>query len=100
VMEPAAADLAHVYKELHHVGRLTGHESGAASVVRWMKRRIAQIVASVPPIRRHLRVYHELDQSFYSATSSTFIGSIYKLFGFSNIADGPGQGAHTQYPQL
>ena len=32
--------------------------------------------------------------------SNTFIGGIYKLFGFTNIADGPGQSAHTQYPQL
>ena len=36
---------------------------------------------------RHLRVYHELDRTYYSATSQTFIGSIYKLFGFRDIAD-------------
>jgi iron complex transport system substrate-binding protein len=100
VMEPAAANLAQAYSEIYGVGRLTGHQAGAASVVRWMKRRMAQIIASVPPLRRHLRLYHELDQTYYSATSGTFIGSIYKLFGFTNIADGPGQGAHTQYPQL
>ena len=100
VMEPAAADLAQAYAEIEGLGRLTGHETGAASVVRWMERRMAQIVASVPPLRRHLRVYHELDQTYYSATAHTFIGSIYRLFGFTNIADGPGQSAHTQYPQL
>ncbi len=65
-----------------------------------MKQRMAQIVASVPAANRHLRVYHELDQTYYSATSSTFIGSIYKLFGFKNIADAAGASAHTQYPQL
>ena len=100
VMEPAAANLTQAYDEIEGVGRLTGHETGAASVVRFMKRRMAQILASVPPLRRHLRVYHELDQTYYSATSKTFIGGIYKLFGFANIADGPGQNAHTQYPQL
>jgi iron complex transport system substrate-binding protein len=100
VMEPAAADLTDAYAQIDGIGKLTGHETGATSVVRWMKRRMAQIVASVPPIRRHLRVYHELDQTYYSATSRTFIGGIYKLFGFTNIADGPGQAAHTQYPQL
>ena len=100
VMEPAAADLAGAYTEIDRLGRLTGHKTGAASVVRWMTRRLAQIVASVPPLRRHLRVYHELDQTYYSAASHTFIGSIYRLFGFANIADGPGQSAHTQYPQL
>jgi iron complex transport system substrate-binding protein len=100
LMFPAAGELEDAYNEIYALGRLTGHETGAASVVRWMERRIARIVASVPPLRRHLRVYHELDQTYYSATSNTFIGSIYKLFGFTNIADGPGQGAHTQYPQL
>ncbi len=100
VIEPAAANLDQVYTEIDGLGRLTGHQTGAASVVRWMKRRMAQIVASVPGIRRHLRVYHELDQTYYSATSRTFIGGIYKLFGFWNIADGPGQSAHTDYPQL
>ena len=100
VMEPAAANLAQFYKQIAGIGRLVGHKAGAAAVVRRMERRMAQIVASVPRARRHLRVYHELDQTYYSATSKTFIGSIYKLFGFSNIADGPGQSAGTQYPQL
>ena len=100
LMFPAAADLEDAYDEIYALGRLTGRETGASSVVRRMTSRMTQIVASVPPLRRHLRVYHELDQTYYSATSSTFIGSIYKLFGFSNIADGPGQSAHTQYPQL
>jgi len=100
VMEPASANLTQVYRQITGLGRLVGHEAGAASVVRRMRRRMAKIVASVPGGRRHLRVYHELDQTYYSATSKTFIGSIYKLFGFSNIADGPGQSAGTQYPQL
>jgi iron complex transport system substrate-binding protein len=100
VMEPAAQDLTQAYSEIYGLGQLTGHQITAASVVHWMKRRMTEIVASVPPLRRHLRVYHELDQTYYSATSNTFIGSIYKRFGFTNIADGPGQAAHTQYPQL
>ncbi len=100
VMEPAAANLGRAYREIENVGRLTGQEKGAAAVVRRMQHRMAKLIASVPPLRRHLRVYHELDQTYYSATSNTFIGSIYKLFGFTNIADGPGDSAHTQYPQL
>ncbi len=100
VMEPAAANLRQAYKEIVGLGGLAGRTTGAASVVRTMKKRMAQIIASVPPIRRTRRVYHELDQTYYSATSSTFIGSIYKLFGFKNIADAAGASAHTQYPQV
>ena len=98
VMEPAASNLGQAYKEIKGLGRLTGHSAGAASVVSAIKKRMAQIIASVPPIRRHRRIYHELDQTYYSATSRTFIGSIYKLFGFKNIADAAGAG--TDYPQL
>jgi iron complex transport system substrate-binding protein len=65
-----------------------------------MKMRMFHILASVPSSHSHFRVYHELDPTYYSATSSTFIGSIYKLFGFKNIADAAGASAHTQYPQL
>ena len=46
-----------------------------------------------------LRVYHELDPTFYSAASSTFIGGVYELFGLENIADGA-EDASGGYPQL
>jgi iron complex transport system substrate-binding protein len=46
-----------------------------------------------------LKVFHELSPDYYSATSSTFIGRIYKLFGFRNIADAADT-SHTGYPQL
>ena len=72
--------------------------SSSTPTTRWCC--TAAIVASVPKSRRHLRIYHELDPNYYySATSQTFIGSIYKLFGFRNIADGAG-GTGDGYPQL
>jgi iron complex transport system substrate-binding protein len=100
VDEPAASDLPQAYREILQLGRLTGHVRGATSVVRWMRKRLAAIVRSVPGSRRHLRVYHELDPTYYSATSNTFIGSIYRLFGFRDIADAAGKAAGTDYPQL
>jgi len=96
----AAANLKQAYQEIVRLGRLTGHTTGASAVVHSMKTQLAAIVRSVPGSRRHLRVYHELDQTYYSATSSTFIGSIYKLFGFKDIADAAGAAASTAYPQL
>jgi len=100
VDEPAASDLQQAYREILQLGRLTGHPRGAKSVVHWMRTRLAAIVRSVPGSRRHLRVYHELDPTYYSATSHTFIGSIYSLFGFRDIADAAGKAAGTDYPQL
>ena len=34
-----------------------------------------------------LTYYHEIDNTLYSATSSTFIGELYSLLGLVNIAD-------------
>jgi cobalamin transport system substrate-binding protein len=99
VSVPAATDLGQAYREILRLGRLTGHARAAKGVVGWMKKRLRAIVRSVPPSRRHLRVYHELDQTYYSATSKTFIGRIYKLFGFRDIADGADT-AGSGYPQL
>jgi iron complex transport system substrate-binding protein len=95
----AATDLEQAYGEILRLGRITGHERGANAVVHSMKTHLAAIVRSVPKTRRHLRIYHELEPDYYSATSKTFIGSIYKLFGFRDIADAAGT-AGNQYPQL
>jgi iron complex transport system substrate-binding protein len=100
VVNLAAADnLKQAYQEIVQLGSLTGHTKGANAVVSSMKTRLKAIIRSVPASRRHLRVYHELDPTYYSATSKSFIGSIYTLFGFKDIADGAdttGGG----YPQL
>ena len=100
VNEAAADNLGQAYKEILGLGRLTGHSRGAKAVVHSMKKNLAAIVKSVPESNRHLRVYHELGSDpYYSATSSTFIGSIYKLFGFQNIADAAGS-TGGGYPEL
>jgi iron complex transport system substrate-binding protein len=97
--EAAANNLTDAYREIIGLGKLTGHTRKAKAVVHSMKAQLAAIVKSVPTSRRHLRVYHELDPTYYSATSSTFIGSVYKLFGFQDIADAAG-GTSDGYPQL
>jgi iron complex transport system substrate-binding protein len=43
-------------------------------------------------------VYHELTTDYYSVTSRTFIGQIYRMFGLRNIADSAG--GTSDYPQL
>ncbi|MGH3050594.1 MAG: ABC transporter substrate-binding protein, partial [Gaiellaceae bacterium] len=99
-IEPAVDDLAHAYEEIRDLGRVTGHLAQAKQVVHRMEVQLKQIVQSVPrKDRRHLRLYHELDQTYYSAASTTFIGRIYKLFGFDDIADAADT-SHTGYPQL
>jgi iron complex transport system substrate-binding protein len=99
VYEPAADNLAEAYQEIRALGSLTGHAAAAKKVVRGMETQLKRIIQSVPRARRAVPLYHELDQTYYSATSDTFIGRIYKLFGFKDIADAADT-AHTGYPQL
>jgi iron complex transport system substrate-binding protein len=98
LVEPAAPNLSAAYGEIEELGEATGHPGGAVRAVAKMKREISAVVAAVSKPGRPLSVYHELDQTYYSATSHTFIGQIYKLLGLTNIAD-EAKGAG-EYPQL
>ncbi|HLX20480.1 MAG TPA: ABC transporter substrate-binding protein [Gaiellaceae bacterium] len=99
LVEPAADNLAQAYQQIRQLGQVTGHAQQAAAVVKGMETSLTKILRSVPKSDRHLTVYHELDPTYYSATSSTFIGRIYKLFGFKDIADAADT-THSGYPQL
>ena len=96
---PAAQNLAHAYAEIVQIGRATGHPGVASRLVRSMKARIASAIASARPNASRLSVYHELTTDYYSATSQTFIGQVYRLFGLRNIADGA-DGSGSGYPKL
>jgi iron complex transport system substrate-binding protein len=98
LVEPPAANLNDVYAEITQIAKVTGHAQTASRVNANIRRRVAAIVRSVPRPTTPLTVYHELDQHFYSATSRTFIGQMYKLLGLVNIAD-KAKGSGT-YPQL
>jgi cobalamin transport system substrate-binding protein len=98
VLHPAAESLTDAYRQIDQLGKLTGNRQQASSVAVRMQKRIREIVASAKP-RRSLSVYHELGPDFYSATSATFVGRVYKLFGVSNIADAA-DSTSSGYPQL
>ncbi|GAA5177427.1 ABC transporter substrate-binding protein [Rugosimonospora acidiphila] len=98
---PAAATLNDSYTELTDLGRLTDHQSQAANAVTQMKDGIASLVKDVPKRTKPLTYYYELDQTYYSATSKTFIGSLFSMVGLTNIADpADTDGKAGGYPQL
>jgi iron complex transport system substrate-binding protein len=97
VVQPAPVNLDQAYRRIRLLGVVTGHPKLARRLVQRMRTSIARTVASVP--RRRLSVYHELTPDYYSATSRTFIGRIYTLFGLRNIADAA-PGSASGYPQL
>ena len=98
LLEPAAKNVAEAYDEIRQLGRATGNTEAATGLVRSMQKRLTALIRSVPKRSRHLKVFHELTPDYYSATSATFIGRIYRLFGFRNIADAAS--STSPYPQL
>jgi iron complex transport system substrate-binding protein len=100
LLQDAAPDLAVAYEQIGTLGVATGNVEGAETLVTSMQVAIDELVASVPGAEG-ATVYHELGPDFFSATSDTFIGSIYELFGLVNIADGAAGAADAGgYPQL
>ncbi len=95
----AAVDLEDSYAQMELLGEVTGHAEEAADVVADVRDRIEAAVESVPADAAGQRIFHELGPELYSADSSTFIGSIYSLFGLENIAD-QAPDASGGYPQL
>ena len=100
LLQDAAPDLDAAYEQIVTLGEATGNVEGAEDVVESMQTEIEELVASVPGAEG-ATVYHELGPDFFSATSDTFIGSVYELFGLVNIADAADGAADAGgYPQL
>ena len=96
---PAATMLDDAYEQLEQLGRATGNAQAATVVVDDMRTEVDSIVSSVEIPQPPLTFYHELDDTYYSVTSRTFIGQLYGLVGLENIADAAGAGGGG-YPQL
>lgn len=89
------ANIAGVYDSIELFGDITGKEAAADELVSAMKKRqdavTSKIGSSTGP-----SVYHELDNTYYTAAPQSFVGDFYKLLKASNIAEG----ASSDYPQL
>ena len=89
-----------VYVQIEQLGEVTGQTDEAAAVVDDMRAEIAELIAAAPDASG-LTYYHELDNTLYTVTSSTFIGQVYGLFGLTNVADpADADGSAWGYPQL
>ncbi|MGH2784917.1 MAG: ABC transporter substrate-binding protein [Actinomycetota bacterium] len=95
----AAASLDDTYRQITELGQATGHTGDAAKVVADMRSKIAEISDAVGTVPGEPSYYHELDSTYFSVTSKTFIGRVYALLGLKNIADAA-DAQNTGYPQL
>jgi iron complex transport system substrate-binding protein len=94
----AAPTLEVAYHQIEQLGLATGNAAEAGSLVDDMRSQVDELVVGADP-SAGLRFYYELDDTFYSVTSKTFIGQLFELLGLENIADAAGRGSGG-YPQL
>ena len=90
--------LDEAYEQIIDLGKVVGHADEAQSLTQKMQDDISGIVDAVEISATPISYYHELDDTYYSVTGNTFIGSIYELFGMRNIADATE--GDSDYPQL
>lgn len=90
---PAAASFDDTYDQIGQLGIATGHIDGAADANASLRSGIEEVLASLPESEEPVKVFHEIDDSFYTATSASFIGQVYAELGFENIADAADDGS-------
>ncbi|MFM7411020.1 MAG: ABC transporter substrate-binding protein [Actinomycetota bacterium] len=93
-----AMTLDDAYVQITELGDLTGKAAEADELVSTMKSEIDGIVTSLELPDAPVSYYYELDNTYFSVTSNTFIGQFMSKFMLQNIADTAESG--NDYPQL
>ncbi|MGA3526448.1 ABC transporter substrate-binding protein [Melissospora conviva] len=100
-LAPAAVTLDDTYRQLTELGQLTGRVDEAGDTVSRMQDEITKLTRDLPKRTAPLTYYYELDTTYYSVTSTTFVGTVFAMAGLESIADASdADGAAGGYPQL
>jgi iron complex transport system substrate-binding protein len=101
VEQDAPTTVAGAVSEIRQLGQLTGHTKAANSLATSITSTITRdehSVGSHPG--KTLTGYYEIDPTYYSIDSSTFVGALLSGLGVHNIADAESTTADAGYPQL
>jgi iron complex transport system substrate-binding protein len=99
MLMPAVVTIEDVFGQIDEVGAAAGHRTEADQLVEALESDLEEVLAGLPDLDEPLTYYHELDPTFYTVTSSTFVGGVYQTLGLVNIAD-PADVDGFGYPQL
>ncbi len=80
-------DLEGAYDQLVALGAAVGRSAESEELAEGMRSEIDEIIGGTLAGGEVGTVFHEIDDTLFSANSSTFIGDVYARFGFDNIAD-------------
>lgn len=97
--EVTPTNLEGAYAEITALGSVTGNTYGASQTIKKMKADISKAITA-GKLTSSLPIFHEVDNTLYSATSKTFIGRVYADFNTFNIADAADTADSYGYPQL
>ncbi len=84
---PPPTTLDGAYDQVRELGDAVGRGEEAAALAGEMQVAIDEIIGVTTAGGDPGTVFHEIDNTLFSANSSTFIGDVYSRFGFANIAD-------------
>ncbi len=93
---PSPDSLQGVYDQIKVLGRATGHRQEAASLVTTTWKGLEALQSRLAGVAQGPRVYHEVDNTYFSAGPGSFINDIYGVLWAQNIAAATGQA----FPQL
>ena len=98
LMLPATPTVEDALQQILEIGDITGNEENAEKLVVKIRSQIKTISLQREG-KPKFSVYHELDENYYSPSTWSFLGNIYDILGFKNIAD-EADTAKTGYPKL
>jgi iron complex transport system substrate-binding protein len=79
-----------VYAQIADLGALTGRVEEAEDLVEQMQSDLEELFASAPERAEPLTYYIEIDETLWTYTSESLIGTLFAEVGLENIADEPG----------
>lgn len=100
VLHGTAFSLDDAYAQWEQTGAATGHLADAVGLVAQTQSDIDALYESVPESANELSYYYELDDTYFTATSSSFIGQLIAGTGLNNIADAAPDPDGFGFPQL
>jgi iron complex transport system substrate-binding protein len=95
LLEPPS-DVDGVLADMKLLGEATGHADEAAAYAEGMDARIEEIVADVPEADAPPKVFHEIDNTLFTAGPGSFVGDLYEILKAENIAEATGE----PFPQM
>ncbi|MEY2430326.1 MAG: cobalamin transport system substrate-binding protein [Acidimicrobiaceae bacterium] len=98
LIQPPATKLEDSYEQVRELGTITGHGGEADRLAATMKSDIDALAKQVPQQLSNKTYYYELDNTFFTATSKSFIGAVINVTGLKNIGDAVDDGSG--FPQL